>query len=128
MAKSGISYAVGVAGAFAWMANWVVVRRACGIPVLIRTQEERAAKKQRLLQMGKLRYILIVGVLGNGFVLALGIAIAFAFMTKYDSANWGEVATLLALYLVTGCIDGVRTWNALFRNEVPFPPFYPPPK
>ena len=129
MLESFISIAVGVAAAFAWLAIWIVVLRAFGIPALIRTQEEHAAKEQRMLQMGKLRYILIFGVLGNGFAYGLGIAIAIAIVTKHGSANWGEAATILGLVsVVMGSSNGVRTWNNLFRTEVPSPPLYPPPK
>jgi ABC-type Fe3+ transport system permease subunit len=127
--ESVIAIAVGVAIAFAWLAIWVVVLRAFGIPVLTRTPEEQAVKKQHILQMGKLRYILIFGVLGNGFALGLGIAIAIAVIMKHGSANWGEAATIFGVVsLVTGCINGMRTWSDLFRKEVPFPPLYSPPK
>jgi len=53
----------------------------------MRTPEERAVQKQRILQMGKLRYIFLFGVLGSGFGLGLGIAIAL--MMQRHSADWG---------------------------------------
>jgi hypothetical protein len=82
--KFVVSIAVGVAVYIAWIALWVLARRAFGIPVLKRTSEEPGARR-RILQMGKLRYILIFGVLGNGF--ALGLAIAVATMTAHHFAN-----------------------------------------
>jgi hypothetical protein len=125
--EPAISIAVGVAVAFAWMAIWMAGLRVFGIPVLIRTPEERAAQKQRILQMGKLRYILIFGVLGNGFALGLGIAIAI--MTDRHSVDWRLAATIFgAVSLLSGFFHGVRTWNRLFHTEVPFPPLYPPLK
>jgi hypothetical protein len=49
-----ISIAIGVPIALVWMGIWALVLRAFGIPVLMRTPEERTARKQRILQMGKL--------------------------------------------------------------------------
>jgi hypothetical protein len=86
--KFVVSIAVGVAVYIAWIALWVLARRAFGIPVLKRTSEEPGARRRRILQMGKLRYILIFGVLGNGF--AFGLAIAVATMTAHHFANWVE--------------------------------------
>jgi hypothetical protein len=109
------------------MGIWALVLRAFGIPVLMRTPEERAARKQRILQMGKLRYILIFGVLGGGVGLGLGISIAF--MTAHISTNWGDaVVTFAAVSVLCGCFNGMRAWSQLFHTEVPFPPVYPPPK
>lgn len=62
-----IPIVVGVAVAFAWMAVWALALRAFGVPLLMRTPEERNASKQHIFQIGKLRYILIFGVLGSGF-------------------------------------------------------------
>jgi hypothetical protein len=122
-----ISIASGVAVAAAWMAVWALMLRAFGISVLMRSPEERAARKQRILHRGKLRYILIFGVLGSGFGSGLGIAAAI--MMTHDSANWGRAAAIFgAVLLLGGCFIGIRGWNQLFHVEVPFPPVYPPPK
>ncbi|MGB8065706.1 MAG: hypothetical protein WCF26_27725 [Candidatus Sulfotelmatobacter sp.] len=122
-----ISVAVGVAIGLAWMVVWAFVLRAFGIPTLARTPEERATRKERILQMGKLRYILIFGVLGSGVAYGLGIGIAL--MTSRHRYDWGLGATIFgAVALVTGCMNGIRTWNERFRVEVPFPPHYPPSK
>jgi len=119
--KFVVSIAVGVAVYIAWIALWVLARRAFGIPVLERTSEEPGARRRRILQMGKLRYILIFGVLGNGFAFGLGIAVAT--MTAHRSANWGRAAAIFgAVSLLGGCFHGVRTWNHLFHTEVSFPP------
>ena len=58
MLEFAISIALGVAVAFAWMAVWVVALRAFGIQLWMPTPESRSAKRLRILQMGKLRYIL----------------------------------------------------------------------
>jgi hypothetical protein len=122
-----IAVAVGIGIALAWMVVWAFVLRAFGIHTLTRTAEERATRKQRILQMGKVRYILIFGVLGNGFALGLGIGIAL--MTSRPRYDWGLGAMIFgAVALVAGCMNGTRTWNDLFRVEVPFPPHYPPSK
>jgi hypothetical protein len=109
------------------MAVWALMLRAVGIPVLMRSPEERAARKQRILQMGKLRYILVFGVLGSGFGFGLGIASAT--MMTHDSVNLGRAAAIFgAVSLLGGCFNGMRGWNQLFHAEVPFPPVYPPLK
>ena len=124
MREFGISVAIGVVVCAAWMALWALVLRAFGIPVLMRSPEERAAKKLRVLQMGKLRYILIFGVLGSGFGSGLGIATAII----HDSDDWRAAAIFGTAFLLLGCFNSVRAWNQLFRTEVAFPPVYPPLK
>jgi len=122
-----IPIVVGVAIAFAWMAVWALALRAVGVPVLMRTPEERNARKQRILQMGKLRYILIFGVLGSGFGYGLGISIAL--MVSRGRYSWGYAATMFgAISVVAGLMNGIRSWNQLFHVETPFPPHYPTSK
>ena len=116
----------GVAVAVAWVALWAICLRAFGIPVLKRSPEERAARRERILAMGKLRYVLIFGVLGNGLGFGLGIVVANIVATPHFS-DWIRAATQLALSMVFfGLWNGVATWNQSFRGEVPFPPHYPP--
>lgn len=62
----------GVAVAFAWFGLWAISLHAFGIPVLKRNPEERGARKEGLLAMGKWRYVLSFGVLGSGLGLGLG--------------------------------------------------------
>ena len=117
MMKFAFEIAVGVAIAFAWMAVWAVALRTLGLA----PPDERCARKQHIQRMGKLRYICIFGVLGGGFGLGLGIAAA----TMIDnSASWGRATTVfLAVSLLGGSFNGMRSWKELFRAEVPFPPF-----
>ncbi len=122
-----ISIVVAVVVAFAWMAIWTVALRAFGIQVLARTPEERALSKQRIVQMGKLRYTLAFGVLGYGFALGLGIAVGD--VITHEPADWGRAAAILgAVSLLGGSFHGVRAWNIHYRPPVPFPPHYPPLK
>ena len=120
--------AVGVAVAFAWLALWAVSLHAFGIQAftLKRRPRERAARKERILAMGKLRYVLIFGVLGNGLAFGLGIVVANMIGTLHFG-RWIRAATELVLSMVLfGWWHGVSTWNQSFRGEVPFPPHYPP--
>ena len=118
----------GVAVAFAWLGLWAITLHAFGIPVLKGSPEERAARKERILAMGKLRYVLIFGVLGYGLGFGLGIVVANVVGTQHFS-GWIRAATQLVLSMVLfGLWQGVATWNQSFRGEVPFPPHYPPQK
>jgi hypothetical protein len=115
--KFALAIAVGVAVAFAWMGAWTLGLRAFGLTL----PDERSDRKQHIVRMGKLRYLCIFGVLGGGF--AFGLAVAAAMMIG-NSASWGEATTVfLALSLLGGLFNGVRSWNQLFREEVPFPPW-----
>ena len=123
-----IPIVVGVAIAFAWMAVWALGLRAVGVPVLMRTPEERNARKQRILQMGKLRYTLVFGVFGSGFGYGLGISIAL--MVSRGHYNWGYAATMFGAISV---VAGLMKWHKehgtnSFRVETPFPPHYPTSK
>jgi hypothetical protein len=128
-----IPVALGVAVAFAWMAIWISASRLLfGIPVFMRNPEECATRRQRILQIGKLRYILTSGLLGNGFAMGLGIAAAIMMshhLMSHHSVNWSEGVVIFGVIAVLGGgFHGLRTWNELFRVEVPFPPVYPPPR
>lgn len=112
----------GVAAALAWMAVWVLVLRAFGIPVLKRSPEERALRKERILALGKLRYVLIFGVMGGGFGFGLGMFVAKV-VEVHHFIGWFGAAVDFALSM----IQGLSTWSQ-FRGEVPFPPQYPPQK
>jgi len=77
--------------------------------------------------MGKLRYILIFGVLGFGLAFGLGITAA----GLLDHPSHGLVFNISKLVLSSvlfGWFQGARTWSEAFRDPVPFPPNYPPPK
>ena len=93
----------------------------------MRTPEELASKKQRIPKLGKFRYILIFGVLGNGFALGLGISIAL--MMSRGHYDWRYGAAMFgAISLVVGLMNGMRGWNQHFGVETPFPPHHPASK
>ena len=122
-----IPLTVGVAVAIAWIALWAVSLHAFGLPVFNRSPEERAARKERILGLGKLRYVLIFGVLGKGVGFGLGIVVA-NMVGRQHFGGWIEAAVHLVLSMVVfGLWSGITTWNQ-FRGEVPFPPHYPPQK
>jgi hypothetical protein len=122
-----ISIVAGTAVGLTWLAVWALSLRCFGIAVFSRQGEDRVRRRERMKQMGKLSYILIFGVVGYG--LAFGLAITAAGFLDHDSHSWafaiGKVVFLSALF---GCFHGVRTWSEAFRDPVPFPPIYPPPK
>ena len=120
----------GIAIALAWMGIWAYCLHLFGIAfsaVFIRQPEDRARRRERIKQMGKLRYILIFGVLGSG--LAVGLAITAADFLGHTSHGWvPAIGKLVLLSLLVGWLQGARTWSESFRDPVPFPPNYGPPK
>jgi hypothetical protein len=122
-----ISIVVGVAIVFAWCALWAFSLRALGIPVFSRLAEDRIRRRERIKRMGKLRYILIFGVLGSG--IPLGLALTAADFIGHISHGWvGEFGKFVFLSAIVGWIQGARSWSETFRVPVPFPPNYPQPK
>ena len=116
---------IGVAVAVVWMAIWAFALHAFGIPVLRRTVEDRAIRRERIKQMGKVRYILIFGVLGYG--IPFGLALTTADLLRHDPHDWISAATQFVLISVlAGWFHGAMTWSEHFRNPVPFPPSFPP--
>ncbi len=77
--------------------------------------------------MGKLRYILIFGVLGFG--VAIGLAITTADLLAQESHGWiAVVEKFVVISVLVGFFQGAWTWSDNFRDPVPFPPNYPPPR
>jgi 4-amino-4-deoxy-L-arabinose transferase-like glycosyltransferase len=122
-----ISIIAGIAVGLSWLAIWAYVLHAFGIALFQRKAEDRASRRERIKQMGKLRYILMFGVLGSG--LAFGLALLTADFLSRDSFRWTfEVAKLLFLTVLFGGFQGARSWSETFRDPVAFPPNYPPAK
>ena len=122
-----VSIILGIAAAFAWAAIWSYLLHVFGIEALSGQAEDRARRRERIKQMGKLRYILIFGVLGSG--LAFGVAITTAELLELQFHGWVfATAKLVLLSVLIGCFQAARTWSEAFRDPVPFPPNYPPPK
>ncbi len=117
----------GVAVASAWFGLWAISLQTFGIPVLQRDPKELGARKERLLAMGKWRYVLIFGVLGGGLGFGLGTVVANMIASPHFR-SWSHAAAQLVLSMVFfGLWSGITTWQS-FRGEVPFPPDYPPQK
>jgi hypothetical protein len=120
----------GIAIALAWMAIWAYCLHLFGIAfsaVFMRQPEDRARRRERIKRMGKLRYILIFGVLGFG--VALGLAITTGDLLAQESHSWvAVVGKLVLLSVLGGWFQGAWTWSENFRDPVPFPPNYPPPR
>ena len=122
-----ITFVAGIAVALAWLAIWALSLRAFGIAVFSRQAEDRVRSRERINQMGKLWYILIFGVVGYG--LGFGLAITAVGFLDHDSHGLGSsIGKLVFSSVLFGCFQGVRTWGETFRDPVPFPPVYPPPK
>jgi hypothetical protein len=108
----------------AWLAIWGAVLRAFGIFVLQKSPEQRTAARERILRLGKLRYILIFGILGYGFAFALALDVAE--MAREFTGWVSAIIMLIVFALPLGSWMGVRMWNESYRGEVPFPPHFPP--
>ena len=122
-----ISIVAGIAVGLAWPAIWALSLRVFGIAAFSRQAEDRVRRRERLKQMGKLWYILIFGVVGYG--LAFGLALTAAGFLDHGSHGLGfSIGKLAFLSVLFGCFHGVRTWSEAFRDPVPFPPVYQPPK
>jgi len=123
-----ISIVAGTAVGLAWLAIWACVLGAFGIALFQRKAQDRASRRERIKDMGKMWYILVCGVLGFG--LAFGLALfAVDFFGRRDSFGWtSEIARLVFMTLLFGWFQGARTWSETFRDPVPFPPNYPPTK
>jgi hypothetical protein len=118
------SIVAGIAVGLAWLVLWEGLVLAPGVPFLIRKAEDRARRRERLKQMGKLRFVLLFGVLGYGFAFALALTIAD--YIGRNSFDWTrELSKMVFLSVVFGLISGFRNWSE-FRDPVPFPPNYPP--
>jgi hypothetical protein len=109
------------------MAIWAFLLHLLGIGVFIRRPEDRASRRERIKKMGKLRYILLFGVFGYGLALAVGITSAG--LLAGETHGWVfAVGKLLLLAVIAGWFQGAWTWKQTFRDPVPFPPNYLPPK
>ena len=120
-----ISIVAGTAVGLAWLGIWALSLRSFGVPVFSRQDEDRVRRRERIKQMGKLRYVLIFGVAGSG--LGFGLTVTTTGLLDHDSHSWAfAVGKLVFLSVFFGCFNGVRTWSEAFRDPVPFPPWDPP--
>src|SRR4051812_18833522 len=109
-----VSIGVGIAVALAWLALWAFALHVFGIAVYSRLPDDRANKRERIKKMGKLRYIVIFGVLGFG--LAIGLAITTAELLSHDFHGWSiTFVKLLCISVLGGWFQGAWTWSTAFR-------------
>jgi len=119
-----VSILAGIAVGVAWLFLSDYLLRARGVPLLQRKADDRARRRERLKEMGKLRYVLQCGVLGYGF--AFGLAVTVADYIGRNAFGWTrELSKLVFLAVVFGLFQGFRNWDKL-RDPVSFPPNYPP--
>jgi hypothetical protein len=83
-----ISIVDGMAVALAWIAIWTLSLRVFGIAAFGRKAEDRVGRRERIKRMGKLRYILIFGMLGFG--PAFGLGVTAADFLDHGSQGWIE--------------------------------------
>lgn len=121
-----VSIVAGVTVTLAWLAVWALVLRAFGIAFFRpRQAQDRAERRERINQLGQLRYILIFGVLGAGLAVGLGLTIG-DFLAD-GSFSWTRAIVKVAFFTVGfGLFQGFRTWSEI-RDPL-FPPKYPQAK
>jgi hypothetical protein len=122
-----IAIVAGLGVALAWIAIWTFSLRLFGIAAFGRKAEDRVGRRERIKKMGKLRYILVFGMLGFGVAFGLGSTVAD--FLDHSSNHWVEACGKFVFFsLLFGWFHGARTWSEAFRDPVPFPPNYLPPK
>ena len=118
---------VGIAVGVVWAASWTALLHVLGVAPVIGKVEDLASTRERLKRVGKLKSILIFGVLGPG--LMFGLAMITIDLVSHRSAGWLSELVKLAFYaLFFGVFQGSWRWHRVFRDPVPFPPDYPPSK
>jgi hypothetical protein len=122
-----VSVIAGLAVGLAWVAIWAWALHASGIPVFKPQPEDRARRRERIKQMGKLRYIVLFGVLGFG--LPLGLGVTTAQLMFHDIRGWASALMNILLFSVLGgWLHGAMNWSGAVGESVPFPPEFPPTK
>ena len=121
------SIVVGVAVGLAWMAIWTRLLQAFGIAPIQRKVENDGSRRERLKLLGKLKYVLIFGMLGSGF--AFGLAMITIDLVNHRSDGWlSELIKFVFLAVCFGVFQSLWGWHRVFRDPVPFPTNYPPSK
>ena len=115
----------GMFAGVAWVVFWDYLLRAHNIPFLHRKREDRDRRRERLKQLGKLKYFVLFGVLGYGFAFALAMTVANGIRHAFSWTS--ELLELPFLAVLFGLIYFFQHWDEI-RGPVPFPPNYQPPK
>ena len=120
-----VSIIAGLAVGFAWLVILALVLRAFGIDFFFRQTKDHDERRERIKQLGQLRYVLIFGVLGYGVAFGLTITTT-EFLDGYFP--WTSAVRHVVFWTVSyGLLQGIWTWSE-YRDPVPFPPKYPPAK
>jgi hypothetical protein len=123
MREFAIEITVVLAVVLGWLVLWSIALRAFDVPLPL-TPEGRASRRERILRMGKVRYILVFGMLGPGLAMGLGMTVSGLLGHSLD---WVGAAIRILLWTVLfGWWQGARVWNLSFRGEIAFPPRFPP--
>lgn len=118
---------VGIAVALIWAATWTGLLHVFGVAPVGGKVEDAASRRERLKQLGKLKYLVIFGVLGPG--VAFGLVMITIDLASHRSTGWlSELIKLVLFAVVFGLIQGPWRWHQAFRDPVTFPPVYPPAK
>jgi hypothetical protein len=117
----------GITTALVWAALWTGLLHVLGVAPVRRKVEDPTSTRARLKRLGKLKYIVIFGVLGPG--VGFGLAMVSIDIADHRSTGWlSELTKLVLLTVGFGLIQGPWRWHQAFRDPVPFPPVYPPAK
>ena len=116
-----ISIAIGVAIGSLWLFLWALVLRVSGIPVFgKKSPEQREMRRQRLLRMGHVRYVVVEEILGFGVALGLGMTVSE--FIRHEAHGWiYAVCKAIVFAVLFGLVSSIDGW-ARVRGAVPFPP------
>lgn len=117
----------GIAVALVWTAIWGGLLLVLGIVPVSQEVKHQTNTQHISKRLGKLKYIVIFGVLGPG--VAFGLAMIAIDLADHRSTGWlSELIKFVLFAVVFGLIQGLWRWHSAFRDPVPFPPVYPPAK
>jgi hypothetical protein len=108
-----VSVIFGVAVALIWAAIWTGLLHVLGVAPVNRKVEDPASTRERLKRLGKLKYIVIFGVLGPG--VAVGLAMITIDFAGHRSTGWlSELIKLVLFAVVFGLIRGLGIGTECF--------------
>src|ERR1022692_1872414 len=88
----------GIAVALVWATLWTGLLHALGVAPVSRKIEDPTSTRERLKRLGKLKYIVIFGILGLG--VAFGLAMITIDLADHRSTGWLSELIKLVLFAV----------------------------